>query len=164
MPSPTVHNRCDMVAFDVAGILRAPDIHVGFRAASVVDAIPLLLRPALQRRNIDAATIENAINAAVRREQDTSTRCCPLGLPHARSNAVHDFVLALGANSDGVIAGEPQPRIIFAFVSPEGRREHHLQLLAALARLSQNEWIVGKIASASSAQEVLESLRAATPA
>jgi mannitol/fructose-specific phosphotransferase system IIA component (Ntr-type) len=153
-----------MVAFDVAGFLRAADIHVGFQAASVIDAIPLLLRPALQRRNIDAATIENAISAAVRREQDTSTRCGPLGLPHTRTDSVQEFVLTLGANNDGVIAGEPQPRIIFAFVSPEGRREQHLQLLAALARLSQNEWIVGKIAGASSPQEVLESLRAATAA
>ena len=148
-----------MAAFVVADVLRAADIHVGFRAASVVDAIPMLLGPALTRRSIDAATVESVIAAAVRREQDTSTRCGPIGLPHARSASVNDFVVALGANSDGVISGEPQPRVIFAFVSPENRREQHLQLLAALARLSQNEAIVEKIAGASSADQVLDALR-----
>jgi mannitol/fructose-specific phosphotransferase system IIA component (Ntr-type) len=77
---------------------------------------------------------------------------------------VNDFVVALGANADGVIGGEPQPRVMFAFVSPEYRREQHLQLLAALARLSQNEWIVEKIAGASTAEQVLDALRAGTPA
>jgi len=151
-----------MVAFDVADVLRAADIHIRFRAASVIEAIPQLLRPALTRRSIDAATIEDMITAAVRREQDTSTRCGPIGLPHARSAAVNDFVVALGANPDGVIEGEPQPRVIFAFVSPENRREQHLQLLAALARLSQNEAIVEKIAGASSADQVMDALRVAS--
>ncbi|HEY6842633.1 MAG TPA: PTS sugar transporter subunit IIA [Thermoanaerobaculia bacterium] len=153
-----------MVALDVTDVLRAADIHVGFRAPSVVDAIPLLLRPALVRRNIDGRTVEDVVAGAVRREQDTSTRCGPLGLPHTRSTAVDDFVIALGANPDGVIEGEPQPRVIFAFVSPENRREQHLQLLAALARLSQNEWIVEKIAGASTADQVIDALRAAAPA
>jgi mannitol/fructose-specific phosphotransferase system IIA component (Ntr-type) len=153
-----------MAAFDVADVLRAADIHAGFRAASVVDAIPQLLRPALTRHNIDAATVENIITAAVRREEDTSTRCGALTLPHARSAAVNEFVVALGANSDGVVSGEPQPRLIFAFVSPESRREQHLQLLAALARLSQNEAIVEKIAGASSADQVLDALRAGSGA
>jgi mannitol/fructose-specific phosphotransferase system IIA component (Ntr-type) len=153
-----------MAAFDVADVLRAADIHVGFRAASVVDAIPELLAPALTRRSIDAATVESVISAAVRREQETSTRCGAVSLPHARSASVNDFVVALGANSDGVINGEPQPRVIFAFVSPENRREQHLQLLAALARLSQNEAIVEKIAGARSADQVIDALRAGAAA
>jgi len=149
-----------MVAFDVVDVLRAADIHAGFRASSVIDAIPQLLRPALMRHGVDAATIDEVISAAIRREQDTSTRCGPLALPHARTAAVRDFVVALGGNSGGVIEGEPQPRVIFAFVSPEDRREQHLQLLAALARLSQNEAIVEKIAAATSADQIIDALRA----
>ncbi|HUJ15191.1 MAG TPA: PTS sugar transporter subunit IIA [Thermoanaerobaculia bacterium] len=149
---------------DIAELLRADDIHLNFQAASVVDAIPLLLRPALTRRVKDSATVERAIDAAIAREHDTPTRCGPLGLPHARSSGVGEFIVALGANPAGVIAGQPQPRLIFAFVSPEELREQHLQLLAALARLSQNEWIVEKIAAASTPGQVFEALRASAPA
>lgn len=144
---------------DLTELLRADDIHLHFSADSVVDAIPLLLRPALERRLHDRAAVEQIVDAAVKREQDTSTRCGALWLPHARSSALSDFILALGANSAGVIAGRPEPRLMFAFASPEGRREQHLQLLAALAKLSQNERIVEKIAGAASADQVIDVLR-----
>jgi len=143
---------------DLTGLLRAEDIHLRFEALSVSAAIPLLLRPALERCVHNREVSEAIIDAAVRREEDTPTRCGPLSLPHARSSAVSDFVLSLGANATGVIAGRPEPRLMFAFVSPDDRREQHLQLLAALARLSQNERLVERIAGAASGQEVLEIL------
>jgi len=146
---------------DLTEMLRADDIHFGFRAASTIEAIPLLLQPALARRIGDRAVIDSVIAAAIRREEDTSTRCGPLALPHARTAAVPEFILALGVNPAGVIAGQAEPRLMFAFVSPEQRREEHLRLLASLARLSQNAWIVEKICSASNAGEVLEILRGA---
>jgi mannitol/fructose-specific phosphotransferase system IIA component (Ntr-type) len=144
---------------DLTELLRADDVHLHFAANSVIDAIPLLLRPALERRLHDRDVVDQIIDAAVKREADTSTRCGSLSLPHARTSALSDFILSLGANSGGVITGFPEPRLMFAFVSPEGRREQHLQLLAALARLSQNERLVEKIASATNADQVIETLR-----
>lgn len=144
---------------DFTELLRVDDVHVRFHADSVLDAIRALLRPALERRIHDHSTVENIVDAAVKREQETSTRCGSLWLPHARSSALSEFILALGANSSGVISGEPQLRLMFAFASPEGRREQHLQLLATLARLSQNERTVEKIAGAANGSEVLEILR-----
>jgi len=44
-------------------------------------------------------------------------------------------------------------------ISPEGKREQHLQLLASLARLSQNPKVVDQIAAASSADQVIETMR-----
>lgn len=146
---------------DFTELLRVDDVHLHFEAASVIDAIPLLLRPALQRRIRDDKLVGQIIDAAVKREEDTSTRCGALWLPHARSAAISEFILALGANPAGVITGRPEPRLMFAFVSPDGRREQHLQLLAALAKLSQNERIVEKISGASSADQVIDTLRAA---
>lgn len=144
---------------DLTELLRADDVHLQFAANSVIDAIPLLLRPALERRIHDSNVVDQIVDAAVKREADTSTRCGSLSLPHARSSALSDFILSLGANSAGVITGFPEPRLIFAFVSPEGRREQHLQLLAVLARLSQNERLVEKIAGATNADHVIEILR-----
>ncbi len=146
---------------DFTELLRADDVHLHFQSASVVEAIPLLLRPALERRVHNRDISEAIIDAAVKREEDTPTRCGPLSLPHARSSSVADFILALGANATGVLAGRPEPRLMFAFVSPEDRRDQHLQLLAKLAKLSQNEWIVEKIAGAKRGEDVLEILRGA---
>jgi mannitol/fructose-specific phosphotransferase system IIA component (Ntr-type) len=146
---------------DFTELLRADDVHLRFQSPSVVEAIPLLLRPALERRVHNRDISEAIIDAAVKREEDTPTRCGPLSLPHARSSSVADFILALGANATGVIAGRPEPRLMFAFVSPEDRRDQHLQLLAKLAKLSQNEGIVEKIAGANSGKDVLEILRSA---
>jgi mannitol/fructose-specific phosphotransferase system IIA component (Ntr-type) len=146
---------------DFTDLLRADDVHVHFVAASVVEAIPLLLRPALERRVHNRDISDAIIEAAVRREEDTPTRCGPLSLPHARSSSVSDFILALGANATGVLAGRPEPRLMFAFVSPEERREQHLQLLAKLAKLSQNESIIERIAGATRGEDVLEILRGA---
>ena len=148
---------------DLTEFLRADDVHLQFSAPSVIEAIPLLLRPALERRIRDRSVVAQIIDSAVKREGETSTRCGSLSLPHARSSAVPSFILALGTNAAGVI-GEPEPRLIFAFVSPEAQRDQHLQLLATLARLSQNTRMVGAIAGAASAEEVLQMLGAPTPA
>jgi mannitol/fructose-specific phosphotransferase system IIA component (Ntr-type) len=146
---------------DLSELFHADDVHVRFRADSVIDAIPVLLRPALTRRIHDRDSVERIVEAAIKREEETSTRCGSLYLPHARSASLDDFILALGANTDGVLRGQPEPRLIVAFASPEGRREQHLQLLATLARLSQNAAVVEKIADASGGEEVLQILRTA---
>ena len=139
--------------------LNSADIHLSFQAPSLVEAIPLLLRPALTRRIHDATVVNTIVEAAVKREQESSTMCGTLSLPHARSSHVDAFIIALGANRDGAISGHANPRLIFAFASPDGKREQHLQLLASLARLSQNPKIVDEIVGASSAEQVLGALR-----
>ncbi len=146
---------------DLTELLRVEDIHLRFQAASVIEAIPRLLRPALTRSFDNQTRIDEIIAAVIKREQDTATMCGALALPHARHSAVGEFVLALAANADGVIAGQNNPRLIFAFVSPEGRRDQHLQLLASLARLSQNPKIVEQIAGASNADQAIDALRSA---
>jgi mannitol/fructose-specific phosphotransferase system IIA component (Ntr-type) len=141
--------------------LASADIQLHFQAASATEAIPRLLAPALNRRLHDPSAVEEIIAAAIKREQDTSTMCGTLLLPHARSSRLDNFIVALGVNAEGTIAGHPTPRLIFAFASPEGRREQHLQLLASLARLSQNARLLDQIAAATTADQVIEALRSA---
>ncbi len=140
-------------------LLDREDIHLHFRAGSIVESIPQLLRPALQRRIQDTQLVNTIIDAAVKREQDTPTTCGALALPHARNANLQNFVLTLGANAEGAIDGHPNLRLIFAFASPEAKREQHLQLLASLARLSQNPKVIDQIVSASDAGAVMETLR-----
>ncbi|HEX9161436.1 MAG TPA: PTS sugar transporter subunit IIA, partial [Thermoanaerobaculia bacterium] len=140
-------------------LLDARDVHLQFRADSIVAAIPPLLGPALVRIAGEAAA-ESIVADVVKREQEGATKCGPIGLPHTRSAAVDEFVLAVAVNPDGVIAGDAEPRIMFAFVSPAARRQEHLNLLAALARLSQNAAVVDQIVRATSPEQVVETLRA----
>ena len=142
-------------------LLDPEDIHLHFRAGSVIEAIPSLLRPALMRRFQNPELVDAAIDAVLEREQETSTMCGAISLPHARTADAGRFILSLGANSEGAIEGRRDPRLIFAFVSPEEKRDEHLRLLASLARLSQNAKVVDQIASASSADQVIDALRAA---
>ena len=87
--------------------------------------------------------------------------CGTLLLPHARTSRLDNFIVALGVNAGGAIDDHPTPRLIFAFASPEGKREQHLHLLASLARLSQNPKVVDQIAAATTPDQVIEALRSA---
>ena len=144
----------------ITDLLRSEDVHLHFQAASVIDAIPLLLGPALEHHVSRVDVRDEIIAAVIKRERETATACGTLSLPHARA-AVDDFIVGIGANATGVIAGQREPRIMFAFVSPEKKREEHLHFLASLARLSQNRELVDRIASASEPQDVIAALRAA---
>ncbi|HKB80012.1 MAG TPA: PTS sugar transporter subunit IIA [Thermoanaerobaculia bacterium] len=144
----------------VAGQIDARDVVLGFQAGSTLDAIPKLLDPALRRR-LDAAAVQPILDAALRREQEISTRCGALLLPHARSAAVSEFILAAGTNAAGVIAGQSEPRLIVAFVSPFEQRDQHLRLLASLARLAKDAAAVARIVAASTPEEVIDLLRSA---
>jgi mannitol/fructose-specific phosphotransferase system IIA component (Ntr-type) len=142
----------------ISEFLDVRDVHLHFRAASVIDAISPLLQPALSRQ-LDEPAVRSIINDVVKRETDGTTNCGPLGLPHARSEAVKDFVLSIGVNAEGVIAGQSEPRIMFAFVSPAAGRQDHLNFLAALARLSQNPALLEQIVRALTPEQVIESIR-----
>jgi len=134
----------------VTEFLDRADIHLHFKAASVVEAIPELLQPALARRIANPQVVKDIVDAAVRREEETSTMCGVVSLPHARSADIDRFIVTLGVHDDG------RPRLIFAFVSPDAKREQHLQLLASLAKISQNPTVVDSIAAASSADQVID--------
>jgi mannitol/fructose-specific phosphotransferase system IIA component (Ntr-type) len=143
-------------AIALTDLLDLRDIHLNFEAGSVIEAIPLLLRPPLMRRLHDESVVNTIIDAAIAREKESATLCGTLALPHARHPALDDFVVSLAITAAG-----GNPRLIFAFASPQGKREQHLQLLASLARLSQNASLVDQIASATSADQVLDALRSA---
>ena len=144
----------------ITDLLRREDVHVHFVAPSVVDAIPVLLEPALEH-HVRADIRDEIVAAVVKRERETATTCGMLSLPHARNEHVHHFIVAVGANAGGVIPDHAEPRIVFAFVSPEKKREEHLHFLASLARLSQNRELVDRIASANEADDVIAALRTA---
>jgi mannitol/fructose-specific phosphotransferase system IIA component (Ntr-type) len=143
----------------ITDLLRVEDVHPHFEALSVIDAIPVLLGPALAHHVSRADVRDEIIAAVIKRERETATACGTLSLPHARHAMVDEFVVSVGANANGIVAAQKEPRIIFAFVSPERKREEHLHFLASLARLSQNRTLVDVIAGANDPEDVLAALR-----
>ncbi len=145
----------------ITELLRSEDIHLDFQALSILDAIPVLLGPALAQHVSKPEVRGEIITAVIKRERDTATICGTLALPHARHPLVDEFIVSVGANPNGVIAGQREPRVIFAFVSPERKRDEHLHFLASLARLSQNAKLVDQIAGAARPEDVIGALRTA---
>jgi mannitol/fructose-specific phosphotransferase system IIA component (Ntr-type) len=68
-------------------------------------------------------------------------------------------LLSIAVNPTGVVEGVGAPRVLIAFLSPEAKRNEHLDLLARLARLSRDQSAISAIAAATDAEGVLEVIR-----
>ena len=139
--------------YDAAVNLDTRDIAIGLRADDVIDAAAQLLRPALQRRGFEETEVARLLDAVARREREVPTTCGEAAIPHARDARVQSFIIAIGTNDEGVITGQPQPRVVFAFLSPDAKRSEHLELLAALSRLSCAPAAIDALAKARTADE-----------
>jgi len=98
-----------------------------------------------------------------KREQLEST-CLgnELALPHARTEAVREMVLAAGAFPEGVVAGEGQKiKLVFVIGTPTGEVTDYLTAVGALARMMKTETVRRKLAHAKSSEEFLHAFREA---
>ncbi|MGZ7031308.1 MAG: PTS sugar transporter subunit IIA [Thermoanaerobaculia bacterium] len=143
----------------LSDLLTTADIAFGIRAADIASAAARLLRETLPKRGYASADVSRLADAVVAREREASTLCGPIAIPHARDAGSKSFVAAIGVNRDGVIEGQPTPRIVFAFVSPESSRTEHLTLLSSLARLSRDQPVIDAIGAATSPEAVLGIIR-----
>lgn len=82
-----------------------------------------------------------------------------LALPHARTQAVNSFVMAIGRVKEeidfGSLDGEPV-RLIFLMGTPKEEVQGYLKTLAHLTRLLKKESLRTKLLEARSSQEVIE--------
>jgi mannitol/fructose-specific phosphotransferase system IIA component (Ntr-type) len=135
------------------------DVVFGLRASNIAAAAEQLLEQTLPLRGFLPSDVQRLVGAVTAREHEAPTQCGTIAIPHARDSQLQSFVIAIGINPDGVVESIPMLRVIFAFLSPEPRREEHLALLAALARLSRDQAAVDAIATASQPQTVLDVIR-----
>jgi mannitol/fructose-specific phosphotransferase system IIA component (Ntr-type) len=143
----------------LSDLLTTADIAFGIRGPDIGNAAATLLRQTLPKRGYAPADVSRLADAVVAREREASTLCGPIAIPHARDPRSQSFVAAIGVNEDGVIEGQPTPRIVFAFISPESNRTEHLALLSSLARLSRDQPAVDAIGAAKDSQSVLDVIR-----
>lgn len=80
-------------------------------------------------------------------------------LPHLRTDAVDELVVAIGVAptplQTGGVAGEATEQIVVLVLAPPTAANHYLQMVAALARALRSEGVVDRMIHASSAEEII---------
>lgn len=80
-------------------------------------------------------------------------------LPHLRTDAVDELVVAIGVAptplQTGGVAGEATEQIVVLVLAPPTAANHYLQMVAALARALRSEGVVDRMIHASSAAEII---------
>jgi fructose-specific phosphotransferase system IIA component len=103
------------------------------------------------------------IKALAKRENLESTGIGNgIAIPHARTNAVGDLVLAFARSPQGIdfssIDGKPS-HIIFLIASPENQKSEYIMALAKLSRLLRKHPVREMLRNAKDPEEILEIVR-----
>jgi PTS system fructose-specific IIC component len=103
------------------------------------------------------------IKALAKRENLESTGIGDgIAIPHARTNAVRDLVLAFAQSPEGIdfasIDGKPS-HIIVLIASPESQKSEYIVALAKLSRLLRKPSVREMLRSAKDREEVMNIIR-----
>ena len=103
------------------------------------------------------------IKALAKRENLESTGIGDgIAIPHARTNAVEDLILAFARSPKGIdfssIDGKPS-HIIFLIASPESQKSEYIVALAKLSRLLRKTSVREMLRSAKDREEVMDIIR-----
>lgn len=87
-----------------------------------------------------------------------------VAVPHARSEGVSSFVVAVGRSAEGIefgaVDGKPV-KLLFCMGTPRQNVTEYLRMLAHLTRLVQREGFVGKLLNAAGPEDFIRVFREA---
>lgn len=139
-------------------LLPPEHLFVPLREPTLREALGRMLRGlAAQGAVGDPAAVEQRLH------EGSGRAIVPIGtsavLPHTRTDAVEELVLALGSApqplGDAGISGAQGPRVIALVLAPAEASSLYLQAVATLARLLGDDAVVGKVVAAASPQALL---------
>ncbi|HLH55960.1 MAG TPA: PTS sugar transporter subunit IIA [Verrucomicrobiae bacterium] len=98
------------------------------------------------------------LDAVIARERLSPTACSPgWALPHARLAELPELIFALGKSFKPLAwAGGQSVNTVWLFAVPEGETKAYLNLVASVARFSQNTAQLAKLSAASDASLMFE--------
>lgn len=148
---------------NVLDYLDSESIILGVKAKNKKVAVPRMLDYLIQKKKIakdDKKTISRAI---FRREEMGSTAIGNhIAFPHARVNSVKNIIICIGIFKEGVDFDslDQQPvNVIALLLSNQSEAGLHLKMLAFLARMLRDKYLVQRLKSAKTQTEVIDLLR-----
>lgn len=139
-------------------ILTADNVLVGLQSRRKYDALREL---AAVFENDDAVQDPKAFLAnLIRREQQSTTGIGRgVAVPHAHEDSIRRQILAVGISREGIefesADGEPV-HIVAVLATPRKHQKQHMELLAALSRLLQQDRVRDSLIEAADAAQVVE--------
>jgi len=139
-------------------LLREGNILVGMRASRNFDAIRELAE--LLADDEEILDPKRLLADLIRREKQSSTGIgSGVAVPHAHEDSIQRQLLAVGISREGIefnaIDGEPV-HIVALLATPRKHQKQHMELLAALSRLLQQEQVRQNLIAAENAAEVID--------
>ena len=146
---------------DIGDLLDESLIIAGLKADEKFKAIEALLGLMVSCGKLGQKS--QALEDCIRREQYLSTGLeNGLAVPHAKTTAVNDLVLAFGYSKNGIefdsLDGKPA-HFIFLLLSPVNTSGPHIKILSQITRRFREEDFYNKIFNAETGKEILEILK-----
>ena len=146
----------------ISDYLKPEQIKLSLEARTKQDAIVELSE--LLRPHPHVKDLEKFVEETFKRENFSTTGIGhEVAIPHARTDAVSDIVIALGRSSQGIefdsLDGSPV-KLVFLIGTPKSRHlSTYLSLLAHLTRLLDRETFRKKLLEATSAEAIIDAFR-----
>ncbi|MCF7907964.1 MAG: PTS sugar transporter subunit IIA [Candidatus Omnitrophica bacterium] len=148
---------------NVLDYLDSESIILGLKAKNKKAAVSSMLDYLVQKKKITKDDKKTIARAIFRREEMGSTAIGNhIAFPHARVNSVKDIIICVGVSKEGVdfdsLDQEPVS-IIALLLSNQSEAGLHLKMLAFLARMLRDKYLVQRLKNAKSQTEVIALLR-----
>jgi fructose-specific phosphotransferase system IIA component len=145
----------------ISDLLKPKAIIMDIKAREKLEAIEELVDHMVANKFVRDG--QEFINALAKRENLESTGIGNgIAIPHARTNAVKDLVLAFARSPEGVdfsaIDGKPS-HLIFLIASPEDKKSEYIMALAKLSRLLRKQLVRDKLKTADSPKEIMSVIK-----
>ena len=146
---------------DIPRMMAADRVVMSLASRSKRDALGELAEVSTKSGAVaDVAALKNAI---LEREEIMSTGIgLGIAIPHAKIQAVREFVLAVGLSRSGIdydsLDGLPV-KIIIMIAAPEGQQNTYLRILAKVTHVLREDATRAKILAAATPQEIVELFR-----
>lgn len=148
---------------NVLDYLAPESIILGLKAKNKKVAVSFMLDYLVQKKKIAKHDKKTIARAIFRREEMGSTAIGNhIAFPHARVNSVKDIIICLGVSNEGVdfdsLDQEPVS-IIALLLSNQSEAGLHLKMLAFLARMLRDKYLIQRLKNAKNQAEVIALLR-----
>jgi len=145
----------------ISKFLKPEAIIMEMKAKEKIDAIKELVDCMVVSKLV--ADGDEFLKALAKRENLESTGIGNgIAIPHARTNAVKDLVLAFARSNQGVdfsaIDGKSS-HLIFLIASPENKKSEYIMALAKLSRLLRKQLVREQLKNANDPKEILNIIR-----